>query len=389
MIRKQFPVRENWIQRCNDVGFDYCNLPSSDGSWYWSEGVAYEFTQAQIDHLDDATNELHAMCMQVAHEIILTGDYPAEYGFSDTAKSLIEKSWNRKDPHLYGRFDLAYDGNSIKMLEYNADTPTSLLEAAVVQWDWLEEAAGVPNRDQFNSIHEKLIERWRVVAQKLAVRPKIHFCGTNEAGREDWGNVEYLMDTAVQAGIDVCELAIEDIGWDGRKFIDLDDQSIMAVFKLYPWEWLAQDEFAKDIDSAATTWIEPAWKMVLSNKALLPALWKEHKNHPLLLPAHYHTGVNPAAGKWVKKPILAREGANVTMIEHGRESALSGSDFNSEYHKSGYVIQEWVDLPCIEGFRPIIGSWVIGDQAAGIGIREDYNVVTGNDSHFVPHYFTE
>jgi glutathionylspermidine synthase len=36
---------------------------------------------------------------------------------------------------LYGRFDLAYRGDGPpKLLEYNADTPTALFEAAVVQW---------------------------------------------------------------------------------------------------------------------------------------------------------------------------------------------------------------------------------------------------------------
>jgi glutathionylspermidine synthase len=135
MIRKIFKARPNWKERCKAVGFDYFNLPSSDGSAYWSDEVGYEFTIAQVDHLDDSTNELHAMCMDVVRDLIARGDYHAAYGFSEGTKSLIEKSWNRGDKHLYGRFDFAYDGRSIKMLEYNADTPTSLLEASVVQWN--------------------------------------------------------------------------------------------------------------------------------------------------------------------------------------------------------------------------------------------------------------
>ena len=34
-----------------------------------------------------------------------------------------------------------------KSFEYNADTPTSLLEAAVVQWQWLEQIEGLAHRD--------------------------------------------------------------------------------------------------------------------------------------------------------------------------------------------------------------------------------------------------
>lgn len=389
MIRKTFVPRPDWMKRCQEVGFDYYDLPSSDGSPYWSDDVGYEFTLAQIDHIDDSTNELHAMCMELVRELIARGDYHPAFGFEDWVKSMIEASWKRGDKHLYGRFDLAYDGQSIKMLEYNADTPTSLLEASVVQWNWVEEAAGIPHRDQFNSIHEKLIDRWKELRQPGFAVPRIHFVGHEDAGREDWGNLEYLMDTALQAGLEVTELTTEQIGWDGKHFVDMDDKSIETCFKLYPWEHMAADEFGKNVASAETRWIEPPWKMLLSNKALLPLLWQKFEGHPLLLPAHFDHGELPVSGKWVRKPTLAREGANVTLVENGQETPLSGSDFNTEYHKSGYVLQQWVDLPCIEGFRPIIGSWVIGDQAAGIGIREDYNVVTGNDSHFIPHYFVE
>ncbi len=389
MIRKNFPMRPNWLERCNAVGFDFCTLPSSDGSQYWSEGVGYELTLAQVDHLDDSTAELHAMCVDVVREIIRSGDYPRGYAFSDGLKSLIEQSYKRGDKHLYGRFDLAYDGRSVKMLEYNADTPTGLLEASVAQWNWVEEAEGIAHRDQFNSIHEKLIERWKVVGQSIAVMPRVHFMASKDAGREDWGTIEYLMDTAVQAGIDGSELAIEDAGWDGVKFVDLDGKPIIGAFKLYPWEWMVDDEFGAKVATSDTRWIEPPWKMLLSNKALLPHLWQKHKGHPLLLPAFFDDGQRPASGKWVRKPILAREGANVTMIDGDSEVKLSGSDFNPAYDKSGYVFQQWVDLPLFAGFRPVVGSWIIGDETAGIGIREDYNVVTGNDSHFVPHYFVE
>lgn len=386
MLRKIVPQRPDWIQRCKDVGFDYCDLPSSDSSWYWSEGVAYEFTLLQIDDLDDATTELHGMCMEVVRDIIKSGDFPEEYQLNDVAKTLISQSWARGDLHLYGRFDLAYDGKNIKMLEYNADTPTSLLESAVVQWNWLEEAPNIPHRDQFNSTHEILIERWKEIKAKMNCN-RIHFCGTSEAGREDWGNIEYLMDTAIQGGINVSELAIEDIGYLDSQFVDLEDNPIKWCFKLYPWEWMVNDHFAAKLLSANTRWIEPPWKMLLSNKALLPILWDKFEGHPLLLPTIYDRGTIPAVGKWVRKPILAREGANVSQVDDTTVKQLSGSEFHDQYDKNGYVYQQWVDLPYNSGFRPIIGSWVIGDRATGICIREDYNVVTGNDSHFVPHYF--
>jgi glutathionylspermidine synthase len=34
----------------------------------------------------------------------------------------------------------------------------------------------------------------------------------------------------------------------------------------------------------------------------------------------------------------------------------------------------------------IVGSWVVGNEPAGIGLREDRGRITRNGSRFVPHY---
>ena len=388
MKRLILTPRPNWQQRCKEVGFDYYNLPSSDGSMYWSDTKAYQFTSKEVDLIDDATLELHQMCMDWVENMVRSGQYAPQFGFSNKDISLIEQSWNRHEPSLFGRFDLGYDGQNIKMFEYNADTPTSLLETSIVQWDWLVDR-GLP--DQFNSLHEKLIAQWKVIQKTLpkTANHHIHFVGMTEAGREDWGNIEYLMDTAFQAGFNVSELQVHNIGWDrlNTQFVDLHLRPISTCFKLYPWEWLSKDEYAQYLSNAPTRWIEPAWKMLLSSKALLPLIWQKYPNHPLLLEAYFASNVLPKTDIWVKKPILSREGANVSKIKQGIEYPLSGSEFVNEYAQSGYVVQKWFELPNFEGFRPMIGSWIVGNQTAGMGIREDYNVVTGNDSHFVPHYF--
>ena len=83
------------------------------------------------------------------------------------------------------------------MLEYNADTPTAFLEAAVVQWYWLEEVK--PGCDQFNSIHEKLIERWRSLRARVSSAARLHLTGVF-AAPEDHRTVDYMQDVAGQAG---------------------------------------------------------------------------------------------------------------------------------------------------------------------------------------------
>ena len=60
-----FKERETMKEDLLAVGFDYYNLPSTDGSNYWSDNVAYEFTIKEIDRIEDATDECHQMCMEI------------------------------------------------------------------------------------------------------------------------------------------------------------------------------------------------------------------------------------------------------------------------------------------------------------------------------------
>ena len=161
---------------------------------------------------------------------------------------MIKQAWEDEPPALYGRFDLAYDGEQLKLLEYNADTPTALLEAAVAQWYWLQEL--YPKRDQFNSIHEKLLAKWQEL--KPYVANPLHFAYLEPPdieNSEDLMTVSYLMDVAGQAGIKSVLLRIDDIGWDAQQncFVDLDGRPMRSIFKLYPWEWLLRDQIRRSI----------------------------------------------------------------------------------------------------------------------------------------------
>jgi glutathionylspermidine synthase len=301
-------------------------------------------------------------------------------GIPEAAVPLIESSWEAEPPSLYGRLDLAYDGKEPpKLLEYNADTPTSLLEAAVVQWYWLQDV--FPKRDQFNSLHERLIALWKELTPYLVGR-RIDFCSMDDA--EDGMTVTYLLDTAQQAGIEASLFPIAEIGWNGHTFVGPEDRPLGSVFKLYPWEWLVHEEFGKHLGTAMTQWIEPPWKMLLSNKGLLPVLWKLFPRHPNLLQASFDTpGLMMS---WVKKPLLGREGANITLHQFGSDIVTEG-----DYGEEGFIYQEFAGLKSFDKQYPIIGSWVIGHEpgntAAGMGIRESEGPITTNTSRFVPHLF--
>lgn len=394
MLRKKINKRDDYAARLDQIGFQYHSVLSSDGEPYWTEGAAYEFTLAEIEQIEAVTEELHEMCMETIETIIESGDYPQEFGLSDQSKSLIEHSWRDADIHIYGRFDLLVEpSGAIKLYEYNGDTPTALLESAVAQWQWLEEADGVPHRDQFNSIHEKLVARWAKAIPESANAPMLYVLASKEGPYEDWGNIEYIAETALQGGWQIHIEEIENVGYDSQtdEFVDASGAPVEHAFKLYPWEWMMEEEFGARVQQAPTRWYEPPWKMLLSNKAILPVLWKRYADHQNLLPAFFENE-RPAGNfqhMYVKKPILGREGANIQMVGMFADTLIDGSHDVPDYDAYGYIYQQYAPLPDFAGKYPVVGSWMIGDEPAGIGIREDRTIITGNGSHFVPHYFVD
>jgi len=234
-------------------------------------------------------------------------------------------------------------------------------------------------KDQFNSVHDKLIETWKMLKPHLKGNT-LHFTCVRES-LEDLTNIEYLRDCAIQAGINTKLIFVDEIGWNNVNFVDLEDEDITDIFKLYPWEWMVNETFAYNIKNNETNanWIEPAWKMILSNKAILAVLWELYPNHPLLLETHFN---EPHQMKdYVKKPLLSREGANITMIRNG----VTTEETTGEYGEEGYIYQELAELHKEESGYSIIGSWIIGQESCGITFRESDQMITTDKSRFVPH----
>jgi glutathionylspermidine synthase len=382
MQRLACPERDDWRLTADETGFDFHTI---GGERYWDERACYVFTLDEIERqIEEPTAEIDGMCLELVSLAIDDEEYLRRLKIPEAFWPLISESWHRDEASLYGRLDLRFDGpGPAKLLEYNADTPTSIFEAAVFQWTWLEQAIErriIPTHaDQFNSIHERLIEAWK----KLGEGRHLHLAGATES-TEDAGTLAYLEDTARQAGLATTLIDIEDIGWrnDGR-FVDLDDRAIELAFKLYPWEWMFHDAFGARLAKAPTRWIEPPWKAILSNKGILPLLWEMFPDHPNLLPAFFETDPRAASlgASFVRKPLFSREGANIALISDG----LTVAEQEGPYGAEGFVRQALAPLPNFSNQYPVIGSWLVDHTPCGLSIREDENPITGNTSRFLPH----
>lgn len=372
MKRIQSQFRKNWEHKLENLGFGYHSLEGL----YWDESHYYEFSSDEINKIENATTELWQMCLQ-AVDYIIEKDLWDKFNIPKSFRNYIIASWEEDHPSIYGRFDFGFDGENLKLLEFNADTPTSLYEASVIQWYWLQEM--FPYKDQFNSIHEKLVDYWKYL--KKYMNPHyIYFASLTNI--EDVTNVEYLRDCATQAGFETEFTPIQDIGWaeDIEEFIAGDKTIMEYIFKLYPYEWILEDGFGEKLirNNFRSQWIEPAWKILLSSKAILPILWELFPDHPYLLECYFEP---KHLTDFVKKPIYSREGANVSLFKNN----VAIEENQGDYGKEGFIYQQLFELPNFDGNYPIIGSWVIGQESAGIGIRESVHLITNNQSRFIPH----
>ncbi|MDK7675938.1 glutathionylspermidine synthase family protein [Weeksella virosa] len=375
MQRKKITADSHWQERVEKIGFGYHtdenNLP------YWIENYYYSISEKEADQIYDATNELWEMCLH-AVEYVISNNRLDEFKIPKFIQPYLIDTWKNDAPSIYGRFDFAYHNGQLKLLEFNADTPTSLFECGVVQWLWMEYYFGT-QKDQFNSVHEKLIETWKMLKPYLKGEV-VHFTCVRES-LEDLTNLEYIRDCAIQAGLQTKLIYIDEIGWNNIHFVDLEEEPITDIFKLYPWEWMVNELFAYNIknDEFNANWIEPAWKMILSNKAILPILWELYPNHPLLLEAYFESA--NGMENYVKKPLLSREGANIEVIKEGKLFEKT----SGEYGEEGFIYQAFANLHQEETAYAIIGSWIIGQEACGITFRESDQYITTDKSRFVPH----
>lgn len=384
MFRLDTPERPNWRELADEFGFKFHTMY---GQVYWDESAYYQFSLKQIENdIEDPTEELHQMCLEVVDRVVRDEALMRKFCIPEEHWNLVRSSWIQKQPSLYSRFDFAYNGNGpAKLYENNADTPTSLYETGFWQWLWLENKvdSGIVDRqaDQYNSLQEKLVNRFYELAQSRTSET-LHFACCKDT-EEDRGTVQYLEDCANEAGIETKFVYVEDIGHgEGDVLTDLDDQVITWMFKLYPWEFMFREEYGKLLSKCDVNWIEPAWKSVLSNKALLPMLWKLFPNHPNLLASYFEEDLKSSGlNRYVRKPIFAREGCNVSIHIDG--NTLYQSD--GPYGEEGFIYQEYHPLPRFGDNYTLIGSWLVNDQPAGISIREDSEKITQDLSRYLPH----
>ena len=435
--------RPNWQQLVAADGVPYHTDEVGNAYWPEASGLAVQLDQAEIDLISKATEEVRLMYTHAMDVVANDVDRMMFFGFPRRLAESIKSSWNRKGPTLYGRFDfvLPQEGG-IKLYEFNAQTPTSMPECAVAQWNWLEanRAKGGPvpaEADQFNELYEELVEQWNTSTLN---RNKVVFVATAspefaDDGGEDWCNAALMCDAAQQAGFKVVLIDIHKditLSNSSKRFVftpflteewfkatpkehqdlvsSMIDQDIEQMFMLWPWEWVVLDDVGRGpapfgeaildlIDSGHLTVIEPLHSLLMSSKVMLPVLCELYPGSPYLLDASFGDVTVPMKlNGYVKKMAFAREGANIEVVDQN-SNRVADTPGGYTYNEM-YILQEYCEMPGYDDntgdtHYPVIGSWVVGGRSAGLSIRSVNKggfapgqsvPITNNGAHFLPHF---
>ncbi|MBE0491528.1 MAG: glutathionylspermidine synthase family protein [Sulfurospirillum sp.] len=386
-LKRVKPLSESFLE---SIGFYWHN--DNDNTPYVSDSLVV-ISQKEAQAYYEAANELYDMFVEGAQHVIDNNLFH-ELGIPFTLVELIKKSWeNDVHWHLYGRFDLSggIDGKPIKLIEFNADTPTALFETAIIQWAMLK-ANGMDEAKQFNNVLEALRENFKrlVVLHGDVADFSQYYDGWKILFSSIRGNIEeenttkLLQNAANEAGFHTDFEYIDAVGFSPNEGIFKDEESFEYWFKLIPWEEIALQEgdlalILRDIvENQKAIILNPAYSLIFQSKAFMKILWDLYPRHPLLL----ETAFEPLVGKkYVEKRAFGREGAN-TIIRDEKDQIIASKI--GDYEHFTPVYQEFVEFASDEAGDLYQAGVFFAYEACGLGFRKG-GLILDNYAKFVGH----
>ena len=373
-----------------EIGFNWHT--DSDGSKYISDAlVVISSDEAQAYY--NATNEIYDMYVEAA-EHVMENELFFDLGIPFNLIDAIKKSWeNDVHWHLYGRFDLAggIDGKEIKLIEFNADTPTGLFETALLQWAILKHN-NMDEDKQFNNVYEAISNNFKRLItlfddiEEFDERYdnwKILFSAISNNDEEE-ATTKLLQQMATDAGFNTSFEFLENTHFDENGVYDRDENSYEYWFKLYPWEDIAVDEpelattLTNIMQNQKAIILNPAYALLFQSKGMMKILCDLFPDSPYLL----KTSFEPLKGvKHVEKPVFGREGANTKIIESNGATSKENAGPYDNYKK---VYQEYVEFPKDSNGVKYQAGVFFAYEACGVSFRKGSEIMD-NMSKFVGH----
>ena len=386
-LQKVTPLDDETLE---ELGFSWHT--DNDGSKYISDELV-KISTDEAEAYYSATNEIYDMYVEAA-EYVIENNLFFDLGIPFNLVDVIKKSWeNDVHWHIYGRFDLAggIDGKAIKLIEFNADTPTSLFESALLQWAILKHN-NMDEDSQFNTIYESISNNFkRLVTLFDDVELfderydgwKILFSSISNNDEEE-ATTRLLQQMATDAGFNTAFEYLENTHFDEDGIYDSNENSYEYWFKLYPWEDITVDEpelattLTNIMQNQKAIILNPAYTLLFQSKGMLKILHDMFPNSPYLL----KTSFEPLKGiKQVEKSVFGREGANTKIIEINGNVVEQTDGPYDNYKK---VYQEYVEFAKDSSGTKYQAGVFFAYEACGVSFRKGSEIMD-NMSKFVGH----
>ena len=385
--QKLSPIDDTTLE---DIGFTWHT--DTDGSKYVSDELV-EITQDEAEAYYEAANTIYDMYVQAA-EYIIDNNLFFDLGIPFNLIESIKKSWeNDVHWHIYGRFDLAggIDGQDIKLIEFNADTPTALFETALLQWAILK-SNNMDEKRQFNNVYEAISENFKRLITLFDDTNKFEefydgwkiLFSCVEGNDEEEATTKLLQQMATDAGFVTKFEFLQNVKFDEDGIYDSDDVNYEYWFKLYPWEDIAVDEpelattLTNIIQNQKAIILNPAYTLLFQSKGILAILYELFPDSPYLL----KTSLEPLQGiKHVQKPVFGREGANTSIVN---ANGIVETQTEGPYDNYKKVYQEYVEFPKDVHKSKYQAGVFFAYEACGLSFRKGGDILD-NMSKFVGH----
>jgi len=385
-LRKLEPLSAEFLE---SIGFHW-HTDKDESPYIANEVVVVSEDEAEAYY--EAVNELYDMFVE-AGDYIIENDLFHEVGIPFNLVDAVKKSWeNDVHWHIYGRFDLAggVGGVPIKLLEFNADTPTALFETAIVQWAMLK-ANGLDESAQFNNVYEAIRDNFnRLIVLDGDLEDFEHYYegwkilfSAIRGNIEDENTTKLLQKMADDAGFHTKFAYVDEVEFSDEDGIFYGDEQYEYWFKLIPWEMIAIEEsdlariITNIMENQKAIILNPAYTLMFQSKAIMKILWDLYPNHPLLL----ETSFEPLGKKQVQKPFLGREGGSVKILDANGSVISSAQD---DYGDQPTIYQEFVELLKDSNGRNYQAGVFFAYEGCGLGFRRGGEILD-NMSKFVSH----
>lgn len=372
------------------------SLPNGEIYRTWDESSAYIITRNEVDTILDKAVNIVNMGRE-AVDFLLDGEW-GTLGLPIPVFEYARNSFDDQEIELFTRYDFAYLGNGqIKLVNIEADAPSLLVETAEAQrkwlWDKFAQKAKQHKVTQLNSIPEMTKSAFGQL-YKMSPEGNFHILDSESTRGKEWFASSYIKNLAEKAGWDIGRVRLKDLSWDNqqKRWEDHAENKINGVYKQLPWDMLFDHMLMREIVAHSQNLeriFEPAWKTILSSRAIMPALHELYPRSALISPASLSRS-KKLGEDIVAAPMLRSASRNEVGTLKGRRFTAWGEDIK-DFRNQKSMIYRKLEIP--KRFKDSNGGgqftylsiFTVAGNIAGLGIQETKLPLLGQHSTFKPH----